>query len=136
MTRSDPLAAEIGRLWRLLGDVLAEQAGPDIRRLVERTRRRSVRARAGDAAARRAMERELDGLDDARAELVIRAFLLHFRLANLAEERHRVRILEARGRRSRPGATDDTLAGVIRALRAEGRFPLDPSASAAAIRGL
>ena len=136
MTQSDPLAAEIGRLWRLLGDVLAEQAGPDIRRLVERTRRRSVRARAGDAAARRAMERELDGLDDARADLVIRAFLLHFRLANLAEERHRVRVLEARGRRSRPGPTDDTLAGVIRTLRAEGRFPVDPAEAAAAVRGL
>jgi phosphoenolpyruvate carboxylase len=136
MTRSDPLAAQIGRLWRLLSGVVAEQAGPDVRRLVERTRRRAILARAGDPAARRAMERELDGLDDARAELVIRAFLLHFRLANLAEERHRVRVLEARGRRSRPGAHDDTLAGVVRTLRSEGRFPVDPAASAAAIRGL
>ncbi|MCI0583154.1 MAG: phosphoenolpyruvate carboxylase [Chloroflexi bacterium] len=136
MTRSDPLAAEIGRLWRLLADVLAEQAGPEVRRLAERTRRRALRARSGDVAARLAMERELDGLDDARAEVVIRAFLLHFRLVNLAEERHRVRVLEARGRRSRPGATDDTLAGVIRTLRAEGRFPVDPAEAAAAIRGL
>ncbi|MEW5990297.1 MAG: phosphoenolpyruvate carboxylase [Chloroflexota bacterium] len=136
MTRSDPLATEIGRLWRLLGDVLAEQAGGHVRRLVERTRRRTVRARAGDLAARRALERELDGLDDDRAAIVIRAFLLHFRLANLAEERHRVRVLEARGRRARPGAADDTLAGVIRTLRAEGRFPDDPSAAAAAIRDL
>jgi len=136
MTRPDPLAAEIGRLWRLLADVLAEQAGPEVRRLVERTRRRALRARGGDAAARLALERELDGLDDARAEVVIRAFLLHFRLVNLAEERHRVRVLEARGRRSRPGATDDTLAGVIRTLRAEGRFPLDSAKAAAAIRGL
>ena len=136
MTRSDPLATQIGRLWRLLAGVVAEQAGGEARRLVERTRRRAILARAGDPAARRAMERELDGLDDARAELVIRAFLLHFRLANLAEERHRVRVLEARGRRSRPGMTDDTLAGVIRTLRGEGRFPDDPAASAAAIRGL
>ena len=136
MTRSNPLAGEIGRLWRLLVDVLAEQAGADIRRLVERTRRRAVRARAGDPAARRALERELDGLDDERAEVVIQAFLLHFRLANLAEERHRVRVLEARGRQAQPGATDDTLAGVIRTLRAEGRFPDDPAAAAAAVRGL
>ena len=136
MTRPDPLAAQIGRLWRLLAGVVAEQAGGEARRLVERTRRRAILARAGDPAARGAMERELDGLDDARAEVVIRAFLLHFRLANLAEERHRVRILEARGRRSRPGATDDTLAGVIRALRSEGRFPIDPAAASAAIRGL
>jgi len=136
MTKSDPLTAEIGRLWRLLGDVLEEQAGPEVRRLVERTRRRAVRARAGDVAARRALERELDGLDVDRAEVVIRAFLLHFRLANLAEERHRIRVLEARSRRSRPGPADDTLAGVIRTLRDEGRFPTDPAAAAAAIREL
>jgi len=136
MTRSDPLAAEIGRLWRLLADVVAEQAGLEVRRLLERTRRRAIRARGGDATARRAMERELDGLGDERAEVVIRAFLLHFRLANLAEERHRVRVLEARSRRSRPGAADDTLAGVIRTLRTEGRFPSDPAAAAEAIRGL
>ena len=136
MTRSDPLAAEIGRLWRLLGDVVEEQAGPDLRRLVERTRRRTVRARAGDAVARRALERELDKLGAERAELVIRVFLLHFRLANLAEERHRVRVLEQRGRRSVDGAKDDTLAGVIRALRAEGRFPADPASAATAVHGL
>lgn len=136
MTSSDPLAAEIARLWRFLGDVVEEQAGAELRRIVERTRRRSIRARAGDIAARRLLELELDGLDAGRAEVVIRAFLLHFRLGNLAEERHRVRVLEQRGRRPRPGVPDDTLAGVIRALRADGRFPLDATGAAAAIGGL
>jgi phosphoenolpyruvate carboxylase len=136
VTRPDPLAAETARLWRVLGEVVEEQAGAGLRRLVERTRRRAIRARAGDAAARRRLERELDGLEPARAEPVIRAFLLHFRLANLAEERHRVRVLERRGRRAQPGTPDDTLAGVIRALRAEGRFPADPAGAAAAVRGL
>ena len=136
MSRSDPLALEIARLWRLLVEVVGEQAGRDLRRLVERTRRRAVRARDGDGNARRLLQAELDRLDDARAEVVIRAFLLHFRLANLAEERHRVRVLGQRGRRSRPGASDDTLAGVIRALRSEGRFPADAAGAAAAIRDL
>ncbi len=136
MSRADPLATEIARLWRLLVEVIEEQAGTELRWLVARTRRRAVRARAGDPAARRALERELDGLDDTRAEVVIRAFLLHFRLANLAEQRYRVRVLQQRGRRSRPGSADDTLAGVIRSLRAEGRFPLDGPGSAAAIEGL
>ena len=136
MSRSDPLALEIARLWRLLGEVIEEQAGADLRGLVERTRRRAVRARDGDAAARRALERELDGLDDPRAEVVIRAFLLHFRLANLAEQRHRVRVLQQRGRGARPGDSDDTLAGVIRTLRAEGRFPTDAPGTAAVIREL
>ncbi|HSO28883.1 MAG TPA: phosphoenolpyruvate carboxylase, partial [Candidatus Sulfomarinibacteraceae bacterium] len=136
MTHPDPLAGEIARLWRVLGEVVEEQAGAELRRLVERTRRRAVRARGGDAGARRRLERELDELGPEGAEPVIRAFLLHFRLANLAEERHRVRVLERRGRRAIPGTPDDTLAGVIRALRAEGRLPADPGAAAAAVRGL
>jgi phosphoenolpyruvate carboxylase len=136
MTAADPLAAEIARLWRLLGEIVEEQAGAAQRRLVERTRRRAVRARLGDAEARRLLERELDALDDERAEVVIRAFLLRFRLANLAEERHRVRVLEERGRRAHPARSDDTLAGVIRSLRADGRFPTDAATSAAALDGL
>ncbi|MEO7664524.1 MAG: phosphoenolpyruvate carboxylase, partial [Candidatus Limnocylindrales bacterium] len=136
MTRRDPLGTEIDRLWRVLGGVIEEQAGLPARRLVQRARRQTLAARAGDPEARRRLQGQLDGLDDERASIVIRAFLLHFRLSTLAEERHRVRILEARGRRARPGATDDTLAGVIRTLRADGRFPTDPVEAAAAIRGL
>ncbi len=136
MSRLDPLGLEIERLWRLLGEVVEEQAGVDLRWLVTRTRRRAVRARAGDPAARRSLERELDGLDDARAEIVIRAFLLHFRLANLAEQRHRVRVLQERGRRSRPGGTDDTLAGVVESLRKAGRFPHNSPGAIEAIRDL
>ena len=139
MTESDRLPTEIDRLWRLLLDVVDEQAGRPMRRLVERTRRRTIRARSGDAAARRALEEELDGLEPARADVVIRAFLLHFRLANLAEERHRVRVLAARGRRASGaagGGRDDSFAGVVRSLRAEGRLPVEPAAAAAALRGL
>lgn len=136
MSRSDPLGLEIERLWRLLADVVEEQVGVDLRRLVARTRRRAVRARAGDPGARRSLERELDGLDDASAEVVIRAFLLHFRLANLAEQRYRVRVLQDRARRSQRGGHDDTLAGVLEALRLEGRFPAGPVEAASAVRSL
>ncbi len=136
MTRSDPLVAEIDRLGRLVGDVLEEQAGPDLRRLVDRSRRRARRAGRGDAVARRRLRDELDGLAPDRAEGVIRAFLLHFRLVNLAEERHRVRVLQERGRRSGDGARDDTLAGVIRELRAGGDFPADVPGAADVLRRL
>jgi phosphoenolpyruvate carboxylase len=136
VTRSDPLVAEIDRLWQLVGDVLEEQAGPDLRRLVDRSRRRARRAAHGDAAARSRLRDELDGLDSGRAEEVIRAFLLHFRLVNLAEERHRVRVLQERGRRSGGGARDDTLAGVIRELRADGRLPADVAGAADVLRRL
>ena len=136
MSGPDPLGLEIERLWRLLGEVVEEQTGVDLRLLVTRTRRRAVRARAGDLAARRSLERELDGLDDSRAEVVIRAFLLHFRLANLAEQRHRVRVLQERGRRTQKGRPDDTLTGVIAALRSAGRFPDDPVDALGMVRDL
>ncbi|MBF8289687.1 MAG: Phosphoenolpyruvate carboxylase [Chloroflexi bacterium] len=139
MTARDPLGAEIERLSRTLGEIVEEQAGADVRRFVDRTRRQAMRARAGNAAVRRSIERDLDALDDERAEVVIRAFLLHFRLANLAEERHRIRILEERGRRgprTTTRASDDSLAGVIATLRADGRFPKDIPSAAAALRGL
>jgi len=144
VTRSDPLAAEIDRLWRVLCEVVEEQAGADLRRRIERTRRRAAGARSGNLAARSSLERELDGLDPAQAEGVIRAFLVHFRLANLAEERHRVRVLEERGRlASRSGArdaaptiADDTLAGVIAGLRRDGRLEVGPEAARAVVHGL
>ncbi|HEX5590393.1 MAG TPA: phosphoenolpyruvate carboxylase, partial [Candidatus Limnocylindrales bacterium] len=136
-TRSDPLATEIERLWRLLVEVVEEQAGAAARRLVTRARRRAAAARRGDANAGDRLHAELGGLGAAEAEVVTRAFLLAFRLANLAEERHRVRILGARGREAaRNGALDDTLAGVLRTLRADGRFPEDPTAAAATVRSL
>jgi phosphoenolpyruvate carboxylase len=142
VSRRAPLEAEIERLWRLLAQIVEEQEGSALRRLVERTRRRTVRGRAGDAAAAAALVRELGRLEPSEAEVVARTFLVHFRLANLAEERHRVRVLEQRGRRlgraGRAGqaAPDDTLAGVIRSLREAGRFPSDPAAAAEAVSGL
>jgi phosphoenolpyruvate carboxylase len=136
MSTRDPLAIEIARLWRLLGDVVEEGAGSDARRLIERTRLRAVRARTGHPAARVALQRELAGLDHLQADSVIRALILHFRLANLAEERHRVRVLARRGRRLAPGPRDDSLAGVIRSLRAAGAFPGDVIAATELLRGL
>ena len=140
MTRSDPLTVETERLWRLLVEVVEEQAGPDIRRLVQRTHRRAVRARAGDPGARRHLELELDALDDSSAEAVIRAVLLHFRLANLAEELQRIRILQQRSRRRAAGRVagraDDTLAGVIDGLRSAGALPSKPTEAVSALRGL
>ena len=136
MTRSDPLTTETDRLWRLLVEVVEEQAGTGIQRLVERTHRRARRARAGDRAARRLLELELGALDDHGAEALIRTLLVHFRLANLAEERHRIRVLERRGRRRGVGIGDDTVAGVVASLRSSGALPDEPAEAVASLHGL
>src|SRR3954467_11157252 len=101
----DPLALEIRLLGSLLGQVIAEQAGPDLLDLVERVRRTTIRLRRGDDPSLRAgLVTELASLDPDRAEVVVRAFSLYFRLVNLAEERELVREARrgARGPRRPP----------------------------------
>jgi phosphoenolpyruvate carboxylase len=88
----DPLAAEVRLLGSLLGQVIAEQAGRELLDLVERVRRTTIQLRRGDEPTLRgALVGELAALDPDRAEVVVRAFSLYFRLVNLAEERELVR---------------------------------------------
>lgn len=113
----DPLAREVKLLGALLGQVIVEQAGRDLFELVERTRRRAIAARAGDAAERARLEAELDSLDIGRAEAVARSFALYFQLVNLAEERDRIRVLAGRTRTA-AGAATEGIAGNVGSLRA------------------
>ena len=116
----DPLAHEVRLLGALLGQVIAEQAGPDLFALVERIRRRTIALRRGDPETRiepdveRArLTAEIGALDLARAESVARAFTLYFQLVNLAEERQRIRTLRTRARRARGRAIDDSIADAV-----------------------
>ena len=56
--------------------------------------------------------RIVDSLSLERAELVARAFAVLFHLVNLAEERHRVRVLRSRDRADSP-PPDDSLAAAV-----------------------
>ncbi|HUQ77310.1 MAG TPA: phosphoenolpyruvate carboxylase [Patescibacteria group bacterium] len=138
----DPLALEIRLLGSLLGQVIAEQAGRDLLDLVERVRRTTIRLRRGDDPSLRAgLVAELAALDPGRAEVVVRAFSLYFRLVNLAEERELVR--EGRraergsqrssgGRRASGAETqpDDSLAAAVTWL---GRSGIDDAGISSAI---
>ena len=100
----DPLGLEIRLLGSLLGQVIAEQAGREMLDLVERVRRTTIRLRRGDDPSLRAdLVAELAVLDPDRAEVVIRAFSLYFRLVNLAEERELIREARRAGQARRPG---------------------------------
>ncbi len=99
---SAPLRADVRRLSSALGEIIVESGGADLLEDVERLRKAAIELRAlrGPEADRRlAKVLELvDGFDLDRAEAVARAFTVFFQLANLAEERHRVRILRERSR--------------------------------------
>jgi phosphoenolpyruvate carboxylase len=118
----DPLAVEVRLLGALLGQVISEQAGPELFALVERIRRRTIALRRDDDPVERArLDEELRALDLGSAEAVIGAFALYFGLVNLAEARGRVRALRRRERAARDGILDDSVAEAVVGLRRLGR---------------
>jgi phosphoenolpyruvate carboxylase len=93
-----PLRRDVRLLGDLLGEVIRESGGQDLLDDVERLRRAVIAAREkppGDAAdlAGDQIAALVAGWPLARAELVAKAFTIYFHLTNLAEERHRVRVL-------------------------------------------
>lgn len=101
-SEDDALSRDVNALGRLLGEVLREQEGERGFALVEDYRARTKELRAAAAANAdfgRAGEELLErtarlSLDEAR--LLVRAFTSYFHLVNLAEERHRLRVLRRR----------------------------------------
>lgn len=131
----DPLALEVRLLGSLLGQVIAEQAGVELLDIVERVRRTTIRLRReDDPVLREGLVSELSGLSPERAEVVIRAFGLYFRLINLAEERDRVRSLRRAARARQATPETDTFEEAVEALRRAGRGEAEIRAAVAALR--
>jgi phosphoenolpyruvate carboxylase len=111
------LREDVRFLGGLLGQVVAETGGEDLYDDVERLRRAARDARrGGDMSEPR---RLVDAMSVERAEQVAHAFTVLFHLVNLAEERHRVRVLRSRDDREAPPA-EDSLAGAFAAVGSEG----------------
>jgi phosphoenolpyruvate carboxylase len=108
-----PLHDDVRRLGALLGEVVAESGGPDLYDDVERLRRAVRDARRGSSEVD--PQQLVDALDLEQAERVARAFTVLFHLVNLAEERHRVRVLRSRDQTGRE-ASRDSLAGAVQEL--------------------
>ncbi|HWB65624.1 MAG TPA: phosphoenolpyruvate carboxylase [Mycobacteriales bacterium] len=111
-----PLHDDVRLLGALLGQVVAESGGPDLYDDVERLRRATRDARRGSAGDD--PHAIVDALPLEQAEHVTRAFTVLFHLVNLAEERHRVRVLRSRDRAVEAPAAD-SLAGAVARLGAD-----------------
>ncbi|MCX7815355.1 MAG: phosphoenolpyruvate carboxylase [Tepidimonas ignava] len=94
-----PLVEDIRLLGRILGDVIREHEGAATFELIERIRQLSVAYRRhADRRAQQSLQTLLQGLSDAQAVSVIRAFTYFSHLANLAEDRHHIRRREVHER--------------------------------------
>ncbi len=119
------LHRDVETLTGLLSRVLTESGGDELRSEVERLRDAAVAFRRRPSAERgRALGELVDGYDLERAAIVARAFTVQFHLVNLAEERHRVRVLRARGRRGRV-VKEGVAEAVEHARRLDGDEELD-----------
>ena len=109
---ADPLMREIGFLDDLLDEVIVEQSG---RELLEGIA--EVRSRAGKKTA--AARLQTAGPDEIGG--AIRAFGLFFQLANLAEQRERLRTIRRRQRRAGEAFIRDSLGEAVQRLADAGR---------------
>ncbi len=117
----DPLAREVRLLGALLGQVIAEQEGAPALDLVERVRGLAIALRRrDDPADRLALDAELAALDTPGLEVLAHAFSTFFQLANLAEEKERVRALRRRDRAAGRTPVRGTVAAAVARLAAAG----------------
>lgn len=114
------LREEISLLGDMLGETIQTLAGQEDFALVEQIRRLAWQRRTGDAAAGDELARLIAELDDDQFHVVIRAFTIFLDLANLAEDRQRVRVLRARQREAYPAARNESIRDAVLRLERGG----------------
>jgi phosphoenolpyruvate carboxylase len=113
-----PLVEDIRLLGRILGDVIREQEGVEAYELVEQVRQLSVAFRRdANHEANRELKELLARLSGGQTVSVVRAFTYFSHLANLAEDRHHIRLLVAQERagEAREGSLEVALARLEKA---------------------
>jgi phosphoenolpyruvate carboxylase len=114
------LRRDVRMLGEMLGDVILSLAGAGDLALVEDIRKLARSRRDGDATAEIALRERIAGLTDAGMQTVIRAFTVFLDLSNLAEDRHRIRVLRDRELQNFPAPLGESIAAAITKLRESG----------------
>ena len=117
MLSNDLLRRDVRMLGDMLGSVIEELAGSPALALVEQVRQLARQRRAGDTEAEDLLARRIACLSENEARLVARAFSVFFDLANLAEDRHRVRVLRSREAERYPEPIGESIPAAIVQLK-------------------
>jgi phosphoenolpyruvate carboxylase len=114
----DRLRDDVRLLGSLVGRVLREQRGPGLLDDVEWIRRKSIELRERQSATGDLELVEYIGsLDHATLVELIRAFCVYFHLINVAEENHRLRVLNEHEARSGAEPRPESIAAAMRDLK-------------------
>lgn len=114
------LRREIDDLGRMFGATITRFAGDDGLELVERVRGLARSMREGNAEAGPALQALLAELDEAQLKIVVRSFSIFLELANLAEDRQRIRTLQQREEASYPEPRKESIRDAIAAFKSRG----------------
>ena len=129
---ADDLDRELRRDVRMLGEevghVLQRLGSPGIFDLVERVRRLAKARRAGQGDADAQLRTLIAGLDLSQMHEVIQALLCFLDLSNLAEDRHRIRVIREREAAAAPAPRRESIGDAVRQLAADGRSATDMQA--------
>ena len=121
-----PLRRDVRMLGETLGTVLKQHGTPGLFDLVEEVRALAKRRREGHADADAALCARIGSLSDDQLGELIRALSCFFDLANLAEDRHRVRVLREREHAAGGDAPrGQSLGAAIQRLADDGRSAQD-----------
>jgi phosphoenolpyruvate carboxylase len=116
----DLLRRDVHTLGDMLGKVISTLAGAPAFDLVEQIRLLSRQRRGGSHEAERGLADKIASLSYSEARTIVRAFSIFFDLANIAEDRQRVRVLRARENTIYPEPVSESLAAGIAQLKRNG----------------
>lgn len=116
----DLLRSEIALLGELLGQTIQEMASPESFDLVEGVRALSRERRDDDRQVDEPLSEFISSLDERQLRVIIRAFSVFLDLANVAEDRQRVRVLRKRAADVHPNAPSESVADALQQLKASG----------------
>ncbi len=119
---STPLSEHVNMLGALLGEVIAEQHGPDMLKLVDDLRLQCKRAALESVPhLRNEVEAQIGQLDNATIEKLLKAYTDFFHLINKAEQQEIIRINRQRARESTTeNPRKESIAEAISALHGKG----------------
>ncbi len=117
MSADERLRREIDQLGRLFGDVILRFDGEQAFNLIEEIRQEARLTASGDAAAGQRLAERLKTLALDELRTVVRAFSMFLELANVAEDRQRVRTLRERERQAYPHPHRESIGDAIERLR-------------------
>ncbi|MCG8587015.1 MAG: phosphoenolpyruvate carboxylase [Pirellulales bacterium] len=119
------LRDELAGLGRMLGETVAELAGPAEFDTVESVRKLAHDRRRGRESAETELAELISSSDEASLRHVIRAFTFFLDLANLAEDRQRIRILRAREQAAGSAPRAESIEAALLQLKEAGKSPED-----------